>query len=129
MGGAIRILAELTLKGVVLSSFSFCVLFFCCSSQSCLPCRMTVVEGWFGGVKYDRVPTAAELNQDHLELIKINAAINSQVFQCCTEHVSCNTSVPPADISRSCSPCMLRSLKSSMVLLILAMKHSSRCSP
>ena len=42
-------------------------------------CRMTVVEGWFGGIKFDRVPSAAELNQAQLELIEVNAAINSQV--------------------------------------------------
>ncbi|KAL3147298.1 hypothetical protein ABBQ32_002786 [Trebouxia sp. C0010 RCD-2024] len=41
---------------------------------------MTVVEGWFGGLKYDRVPAAAELNQDQLQLIEVNAAINSQAF-------------------------------------------------
>ena len=40
---------------------------------------MTVVEGWFGGTKYDRVPKVAELNQEQLELIEVNAAINSQV--------------------------------------------------
>lgn len=38
-----------------------------------------MVEGWFGGLKYDRVPAAAELNQDQLQLIEVNAAINSQV--------------------------------------------------
>ena len=40
--------------------------------------RMTVVEGWFGAVKYDRVPAASELPAADLELIKANAAINSQ---------------------------------------------------
>ena len=43
-----------------------------------LLCRMTVVEGWFGGVKYNRVPAAAELDQEQLQLIEVNAAINSQ---------------------------------------------------
>ena len=47
--------------------------------QVFLCCRMTVVEGWFGGAKHDKVPAAAELNEGHLELIKVNAAINSQV--------------------------------------------------
>lgn len=40
---------------------------------------MTVVQGWFGGIKYDRVPAAAELHAAELELIKVNAAVNSQV--------------------------------------------------
>lgn len=42
-------------------------------------CRMTVVEGWFGGIKYGRVPAAAELHAAELELIEVNAAVNSQV--------------------------------------------------
>jgi len=42
-------------------------------------CRMTVVEGWFGGIKYDRVPAAAKLHATELELIEVNAAVNSQV--------------------------------------------------
>lgn len=46
--------------------------------------RMTVVEGWFGGIKYDRVPKVAELDQAQLELIEVNAAINSQV-----QHPTC----------------------------------------
>ena len=37
---------------------------------------MTVVEGWFGGVKYDRVPAAAELNEAQLDLIQVNAAVH-----------------------------------------------------
>ena len=37
------------------------------------------MEGWFGGIKYDRVPKVAELDQAQLELIEVNAAINSQV--------------------------------------------------
>ncbi len=41
-------------------------------------CRMTVVEGWFGGIKYDRVPAAAELHEAELDLIEVNAAVNSQ---------------------------------------------------
>ncbi len=40
---------------------------------------MTVVEGWFGGIKYGRVPAAAELHAAELELIEVNAAVNSQV--------------------------------------------------
>ena len=40
---------------------------------------MTVVEGWFGGIKYDHVPKVAELDRAQLELIEVNAAINSQV--------------------------------------------------
>ncbi len=40
---------------------------------------MTVVEGWFGGIKYDRVPAAAKLHATELELIEVNAAVNSQV--------------------------------------------------
>ena len=39
--------------------------------------RMTVVEGWFCGVKYDRVPAAKELPAAELDLIKANAAINA----------------------------------------------------
>ena len=50
---------------------------------------MTVVEGWFGGTKYDRVPAAAELNEDQVALIEVNAAINSQVRYLQT-HVSNN---------------------------------------
>ncbi|DBB05302.1 TPA: hypothetical protein ACH3X3_010532 [Trebouxia sp. C0006] len=42
--------------------------------------RMTVVEGWFGGIKYGRVPAAAELHAAELELIEVNAAVNSQAF-------------------------------------------------
>lgn len=38
-----------------------------------------MVEGWFGGIKYDRVPAAAELHEAHLDLIEVNAAVNSQV--------------------------------------------------
>lgn len=38
-----------------------------------------MVEGWFGGIKYDRVPAAAELHESHLDLIEVNAAVNSQV--------------------------------------------------
>jgi len=48
-------------------------------NQNIAWCRMTVVEGWFGGIKYDRVPAAAELHAAELDLIEVNAAVNSQV--------------------------------------------------
>ena len=63
---------------------------------------MTVVEGWFGGIKYDRVPAANELPAADLELIKANAAINSQasavMLSICT---LLNIDIPPQPFKHS----------------------------
>jgi magnesium-transporting ATPase (P-type) len=44
--------------------------------------RMTVVEGWFSGTALDHAPTTSELRPELLELLKLNAALNSKVCGC-----------------------------------------------
>lgn len=41
--------------------------------------RMTVVEGWFHGVKYDKAPTHEELHCSVREELVLNIALNSKV--------------------------------------------------
>ncbi|EFJ44186.1 calcium-transporting ATPase [Volvox carteri f. nagariensis] len=42
--------------------------------------RMTVVEGWFGGKKYDQAPRSGDLQPELLEHLKMNCALNSKAF-------------------------------------------------
>ncbi|PNH10333.1 Calcium-transporting ATPase PAT1 [Tetrabaena socialis] len=42
--------------------------------------RMTVVEGWFSGRKFNHAPKPEELPADVVELLKMNCALNSQAF-------------------------------------------------
>lgn len=41
--------------------------------------RMTVVEGWFAGKKYDKLPAPADLPESALRDIALNSALNSKV--------------------------------------------------
>lgn len=41
--------------------------------------RMTVVEGWFHGVKYDKAPIHEELHCSVREELVLNIALNSKV--------------------------------------------------
>ncbi len=42
--------------------------------------RMTVVEGWFAGTKFDHVPAAGDMNPELLAELRINIAMNSKAF-------------------------------------------------
>jgi P-type Ca2+ transporter type 2C len=41
---------------------------------------MTVVEGWFAGKKWDRVPPKESMSAHMLELLQMNCAMNSKAF-------------------------------------------------
>ena len=41
--------------------------------------RMTVVEGWFAGKKYDKLPAPSDLPESALRDIALNSALNSKV--------------------------------------------------
>jgi P-type Ca2+ transporter type 2C len=45
--------------------------------------RMTVVEGWFAGKKYDQLPVPSELPESALMDIALNCALNSKVRVLC----------------------------------------------
>jgi P-type Ca2+ transporter type 2C len=42
--------------------------------------RMTVVEGWFAGKKYDKLPAPSDLPESALREIALNSALNSKVL-------------------------------------------------
>ena len=42
--------------------------------------RMTVVEGWFSGKKYDKLPAPADLPEAAAREIGLNSALNSKVL-------------------------------------------------
>lgn len=41
--------------------------------------RMTVVEGWFAGKKYDKVPQPEDLPADFFNTLQASVAVNSSV--------------------------------------------------
>ncbi len=43
--------------------------------------RMTVVEGWFAGKKYDKLPAPSDLPESALRDIAFNSALNSKVLK------------------------------------------------
>ncbi len=45
--------------------------------------RMTVVEGWFSGKKYDTLPAPADLPVSAAREIGLNSALNSKVLRMC----------------------------------------------
>ncbi len=44
--------------------------------------RMTVVEGWFAGKKYDKVPQPEDLPADFFSTFQASVAVNSSVSHC-----------------------------------------------
>ena len=46
--------------------------------------RMTVVEGWFAGKKYDQVPQPGDLPPGFFDMFQASIAINSSVRGLCT---------------------------------------------
>lgn len=42
--------------------------------------RMTVVEGWFSGKKYDKLPMPADIPEESARQIALNSALNSKVL-------------------------------------------------
>jgi len=42
--------------------------------------RMTVVEGWFSGTKFARLPNASELSKELMDNLRINTSLNSKAF-------------------------------------------------
>ena len=41
---------------------------------------MTVVEGWFSGSKFTRLPDASELSKELMDNLRINISMNSKAF-------------------------------------------------
>ena len=54
---------------------------------------MTVVEGYYAGVKYDSVPALEDLPEAARAEIVANAALNSKVRGCCSGTAVCGTAV------------------------------------
>ena len=65
--------------------------------------RMTVVEGWFAGTKYDAVPQPQSLPASFFSMFQANVAVNSSVSHATTDtlpsagqRVSFTAAVTPA---------------------------------
>ena len=41
---------------------------------------MTVVEGWFAGSKFTRLPEASELSKELMDNLRVNISMNSKAF-------------------------------------------------
>ena len=60
--------------------------------------RMTVVEGWFAGKQYDRVPQMAELPADFGTTFQASVAVNSSVRQLTEQHHALTTACTPPEL-------------------------------